>query len=129
MGLSGSGKSTLLRAVNGLNPVVRGSVSVNASGSAYDSPTVTQDQLLQLRSEEVAMVFQRFGLMPWRNVLDNEALGLELGGMSRAEREEFKHVGLPERADNKVSELSGGMQQRCGASMRRCYQSPDSFDG
>ncbi|MEF2071873.1 choline ABC transporter ATP-binding protein [Consotaella aegiceratis] len=119
MGLSGSGKSTLLRAVNGLNPVVRGAVRVTANGWTCDPASCTSKDLLRLRRESVAMVFQQFGLLPWRNVLDNVALGLELGGMSRAERdrkarEQLELVGLSDWADYQVRELSGGMQQRVG---------------
>ena len=99
MGLSGSGKSTLLRAVNGLNPVVRGNVTVRSGDWSVDPANCSRDELLKLRRECVAMVFQQFGLLPWRNVLDNVALGLELGGMGKAEREdkvreELELVGL-----------------------------------
>ncbi|AXS42201.1 choline ABC transporter ATP-binding protein [Breoghania sp. L-A4] len=119
MGLSGSGKSTLLRAVNGLNPVVRGSVRVHSEGWTCDPTSCPADELLRLRRECVAMVFQQFGLLPWRNVVDNVALGLELSGMGRIQREErvreqLDLVGLSDWAENKVSELSGGMQQRVG---------------
>ncbi|WDQ99608.1 choline ABC transporter ATP-binding protein [Devosia sp. J2-20] len=119
MGLSGSGKSTLLRAVNGLNPVVRGTVHVNVGDWSCDPSNCSKDDLLRLRRRSVAMVFQQFGLLPWRNVTDNVALGLELGGMSRAKREakvkeQLELVGLSDWADSKVSELSGGMQQRVG---------------
>ncbi|MBS3847256.1 MULTISPECIES: choline ABC transporter ATP-binding protein [Devosia] len=119
MGLSGSGKSTLLRAVNGLNPVVRGAVHVNVGDWSCDPSNCSKDDLLRLRRRSVAMVFQQFGLLPWRNVTDNVALGLELGGMSRAKREakvkeQLELVGLSDWADSKVSELSGGMQQRVG---------------
>jgi len=119
MGLSGSGKSTLLRAVNGLNPIARGTVTVNSGDWTCQLPDCSREELLRLRRECVAMVFQQFGLLPWRNVLDNVALGLELGGMSRSEREdkvrkELELVGLDEWAESKVSALSGGMQQRVG---------------
>jgi glycine betaine/proline transport system ATP-binding protein len=120
MGLSGSGKSTLLRAVNGLNPVVRGRVLVSDGEDAMTDVTAADAQTLRrVRRNRVAMVFQQFGLLPWRNVLDNVALGLELAGEPRQMREEkvrqqLELVGLTDWAEHKVSQLSGGMQQRVG---------------
>ncbi len=119
MGLSGSGKSTLLRAVNGLNKVVRGSVLINDGSGMTNITEADAAALRDMRLHRVAMVFQQFGLLPWRDVLENVAFGLELGGMSKKEREEKARkqldlVGLTDWADNKVSELSGGMQQRVG---------------
>jgi len=119
MGLSGSGKSTLLRAVNGLNPVTRGRVLVNDGAGMVDVTRADAATLRRLRLERIAMVFQQFGLLPWRSVRDNVGLGLELGGMPRAERrrrtdEQLALVGLSDWADRMVSELSGGMQQRVG---------------
>ena len=119
MGLSGSGKSTLLRAVNGLNPITRGSVTVTDGDWSCTLPQDGKKALRKLRLDSVAMVFQQFGLLPWRNVLDNVALGLELAGQGRAEREKqarekLDMVGLTDWADRKVGELSGGMQQRVG---------------
>ena len=119
MGLSGSGKSTLLRAVNGLNPVVRGDVSLRTSKGMTSVTQANDKTLRQLRLHEVAMVFQQFGLLPWRSVRDNVGLGLELAGLSKPERnarvdEELNLVGLADRADALVGELSGGMQQRVG---------------
>jgi glycine betaine/proline transport system ATP-binding protein len=119
MGLSGSGKSTLLRAANGLNPVSRGSVLVGDGGSVIDVASCGPLQLRKLRRERVAMVFQQFGLLPWRTVRDNVGFGLELRGESRARREQIvgeklELVGLSQWADRYVSELSGGMQQRVG---------------
>lgn len=119
MGLSGSGKSTLLRAVNGLNPVARGEVRIN-DGDAMASVThATEAELRRLRQSRVAMVFQQFGLLPWRSVRENVGLGLELAGVPPKERAEkidrqLALVGLDGWADGKVSELSGGMQQRVG---------------
>lgn len=119
MGLSGSGKSTLLRAVNGLNPVCRGSVIVHDKGWNSDVSNASREDLLRVRREIVAMVFQQFGLLPWRTVRENVGLGLELAGQSAAQMRErvdsqLKLVGLFERAESKVGELSGGMQQRVG---------------
>ncbi len=119
MGLSGSGKSTLLRAVNGLNPVCRGAVTVHDKGWNCEVGSASKEDLLKVRRECVAMVFQQFGLLPWRTVRENVGLGLELAGQTSAQMREkvdsqLKLVGLHERADAKVGELSGGMQQRVG---------------
>jgi len=119
MGLSGSGKSTLLRAVNGLNPVVRGQVEVNDKGTMVDITNADAKTLRRMRLGTIAMVFQQFGLLPWRSVRENVGLGLELGGMPLPERnkkveEQLALVGLADWADRKVGELSGGMQQRVG---------------
>lgn len=119
MGLSGSGKSTLLRAVNGLNPVARGRVLVASGDGEVDVTHADARTLRSIRLKDIAMVFQQFGLLPWRTVRDNVGLGLELGGMPRAERDakvekQLKLVGLSDWADRKVGDLSGGMQQRVG---------------
>jgi glycine betaine/proline transport system ATP-binding protein len=119
MGLSGSGKSTLLRAANGLNPVTRGHVLVRDGDSAIDVATCDTLQMRRLRRERVAMVFQQFGLLPWRTVRENVGFGLELRGDGAAQRkvivdEKLELVGLSQWAERYVSELSGGMQQRVG---------------
>jgi glycine betaine/proline transport system ATP-binding protein len=119
MGLSGSGKSTLLRSVNGLCPVVRGRVLVYNGDEMTDIAKANDETLRHVRRSRVAMVFQQFALLPWRNVLDNVALGLELAGEGRPEREEkakkqLELVGLTDWAKRNVGELSGGMQQRVG---------------
>ncbi|WP_395774160.1 choline ABC transporter ATP-binding protein [Agrobacterium pusense] len=119
MGLSGSGKSTLLRAVNGLAPVVRGNVGVKTKTGFVDPYRSTAKSLRDLRMHTVSMVFQQFGLLPWRNVADNVGFGLELSGVPEAERkrmvtEQLELVNLSAWADRKVGELSGGMQQRVG---------------
>ena len=119
MGLSGSGKSTLLRAANGLNRVTRGSVLVHAGDSPIDVATCDALRLRGLRRERIAMVFQQFGLLPWRTVRDNVGFGLELRGERPAAQrkivdEKLDLVGLSQWADRHVSELSGGMQQRVG---------------
>ncbi|SCX26759.1 MULTISPECIES: choline ABC transporter ATP-binding protein [Agrobacterium] len=119
MGLSGSGKSTLLRAVNRLAPVVRGNVSVKTTSGYIDPYKTSAKTLRDLRTHTVSMVFQQFGLLPWRNVADNVGFGLELSGMPDAERkkrvaEQLELVNLSDWANRKVGELSGGMQQRVG---------------
>ncbi len=129
MGLSGSGKSTLLRAVNGLNPVCRGRVTVHDDGWSCEVGGASRGDLLRVRRECVAMVFQQFGLLPWRTVRENVGLGLELAGQSSAERrakidEQLALVGLSDWADRKVGELSGGMQQRVGLARAFATEAP-----
>ncbi len=129
MGLSGSGKSTLLRAVNGLNPIVRGDVLVHDGTELVSVPKASRAQLRQLRCKAVAMVFQQFGLLPWRSVRENVGLGLELAGVSKRERarrvdEQLALVGLAQWADQPVSALSGGMQQRVGLARAFATEAP-----
>ncbi|MBS0124450.1 choline ABC transporter ATP-binding protein [Aestuariicoccus sp. KMU-90] len=129
MGLSGSGKSTLLRAINGLNPVVRGHVRVNMGDRMLDVVGASARDLRHLRRERVAMVFQQFGLLPWRSVLDNVAFGLELAGVPEAERlqrarAQLDLVGLTDWADRPVQSLSGGMQQRVGLARAFATEAP-----
>ncbi len=119
MGLSGSGKSTLLRAANGLNRVTRGCVLVNDGEKQVDVATCDAAALRRLRRGTIAMIFQQFGLLPWRTVRENVGLGLELRGESVAERkrivdEKLQLVGLERWAERYGHELSGGMQQRVG---------------
>ncbi len=129
MGLSGSGKSTLLRAVNGLNPVCRGDVRV-LDGDRMTSVTKADPATLRrLRLTTIAMVFQQFGLLPWRTVRDNVGLGLELAGQTPEERrakvdEQLALVNLSQWAERKVGELSGGMQQRVGLARAFVTQAP-----
>ena len=119
MGLSGSGKSTLLRAINRLNPISRGCVTVFNQGEEINVTAAGTAQLRHLRTHLVSMVFQQFGLLPWRTVEDNVGFGLEIAGLSKQARmEAVQHqlelVGLQDWAKRKVGELSGGMQQRVG---------------
>ncbi|WP_224007898.1 choline ABC transporter ATP-binding protein [Aureimonas sp. SA4125] len=119
MGLSGSGKSTLIRAVNGLAPITRGRVVIDTGRGAVDPKECGAKRLRELRRHEVAMVFQQFALLPWRSVAENVGLGLELSGMGKAERRDkvmaqLDLVGLGDRANSLVGQLSGGMQQRVG---------------
>jgi len=119
MGLSGSGKSTLLRAVNGLNPVARGMVEVHDGAQMVDVTHANAPTLRRLRQRHIAMVFQQFGLLPWRTVAENVGLGLELAGVPKDERaqrvtDQLALVNLSDWASRRVGELSGGMQQRVG---------------
>lgn len=115
MGLSGSGKSTLLRCINRLIKPTQGEVIINGRDIALAS----DKELLEIRRKELAMVFQHFGLLPHRTVLQNIAFGLELQGVRKEEREQkalesMELVGLSGYEHQMVSELSGGMQQRVG---------------
>ena len=120
MGLSGSGKSTLLRAANGLNAVTRGQVLVADGDSTVDiGANCEAATLRRVRRQRIAMVFQQFGLLPWRTVRDNVGFGLELRGDPPEKRREIidrqlELVGLAQWAERYTSELSGGMQQRVG---------------
>ena len=129
MGLSGSGKSTLLRAVNGLNPVARGEVRLHDGTGLISVTHADAPTLRRLRQERVAMVFQQFGLLPWRTVKDNVGLGLELKGVHAKERAEkveaqLDLVGLSDWGDRQVGELSGGMQQRVGLARAFATEAP-----
>ncbi len=115
MGLSGSGKSTLLRCVNRLIEPTAGRVSIDDT----DVLELETEDLLELRKHRTSMVFQNFGLLDHRTVLENAAFALELQNIPKKEREEKAReslalVGLEGNEDYKVTELSGGMQQRVG---------------
>ncbi len=125
MGLSGCGKSTLLRCVNRLIQPTEGSIEF------YGEDVLSMDkrQLRGIRRERISMVFQHFGLLPHRSVLQNVAFGLEVQGMPRSERYEkaramLEVVGLSDRADAFPHELSGGMKQRVGLA-RALVNEPD----
>ncbi len=129
MGLSGSGKSTLLRGVNALNEVVRGEVRIWDGTEMVSVTKANSSKLRKIRLNNIAMVFQQFGLLPWRSVRENVGLGLELAGISAAERRQrvdnqLATVGLAEWAERKVGDLSGGMQQRVGLARAFATEAP-----
>ncbi|MFI7416880.1 glycine betaine/L-proline ABC transporter ATP-binding protein [Nonomuraea sp. NPDC049684] len=115
MGLSGSGKSTLVRCLTRLVEPTAGRISIGGEDVGHASPA----KLRELRRHRVSMVFQHFGLLPHRKVIDNVAYGLEIQGTPRAARharaaEILTLVGLDGYAGSYPDQLSGGMQQRVG---------------
>jgi glycine betaine/proline transport system ATP-binding protein len=115
MGLSGSGKSTLVRTLIRLIEPTAGKITI----TGRDVMAADAGQLRELRRHTVSMVFQHFGLLAHRRVIDNVAFGLEIQGMSRAERlarasDVLTLVGLEDAANQFPDQLSGGMQQRVG---------------
>jgi len=115
MGLSGSGKSTLVRCFSRLHEITGGEILVEGQ----DIMALNEDQLIQMRRSKMGMVFQSFGLLPHRTVLENVAFPLEMRGQDRHTRREralevVKLVGLEGREDYFPRELSGGQQQRVG---------------
>ncbi|BBH68806.1 glycine/betaine ABC transporter ATP-binding protein [Actinoplanes sp. OR16] len=115
MGLSGSGKSTLVRCLTRLVEPTAGSVVFEGE----DILAAGRKRLRDLRRNKFSMVFQNFGLLPYRRVLDNVAYGLEIRGAGRAERERRARevidlVGLGGYENSYPDQLSGGMQQRVG---------------
>jgi glycine betaine/proline transport system ATP-binding protein len=115
MGLSGSGKSTLVRLLTRLIEPTAGSVVIDGE----DITKADDGQLRELRRNHVAMVFQHFGLLPHRQVIDNISFGLEIRGTGKTERRERAQemvdlVGLSGYESSYPDQLSGGMQQRVG---------------
>ncbi len=125
MGLSGSGKSTLVRCLIRLIEPTAGSVVIEDDNILDYS----EAQLVQFRRSKIAMVFQHFGLLPHRRVIDNAAWGLEIQGFTKDERYERTQttldlVGLQGWEQAFPRELSGGMQQRVGLA-RALAQDPE----
>ncbi len=115
MGLSGSGKSTFVRCVSRLIEVTSGEILIDG----VDIATLSERDLIDLRRSKMGMVFQNFGLLPHRTVLENVAFPLEMRGQNSHDRrdraqEMIKLVGLEGREDYFPRELSGGQQQRVG---------------
>ncbi|HEV7896867.1 MAG TPA: glycine betaine/L-proline ABC transporter ATP-binding protein [Planosporangium sp.] len=115
MGLSGSGKSTLVRCLTRLIEPTAGEVVFEGEDILH----ADKKRLRELRRRKFSMVFQHFGLLPYRRVVDNVAYGLEIRGAGRAERtrramEVIELVGLGGYENSYPDQLSGGMQQRVG---------------
>jgi glycine betaine/proline transport system ATP-binding protein len=115
MGLSGSGKSTLVRTLIRLIEPTAGRISI----AGHEVTASSQSELRELRRHDVSMVFQHFGLLAHRRVIDNVAFGLEVQGMGKSERlararEMLRLVGLEDVENQFPDQLSGGMQQRVG---------------
>ncbi|MTI18332.1 glycine betaine/L-proline ABC transporter ATP-binding protein [Rhodobacteraceae bacterium RKSG542] len=125
MGLSGSGKSTLIRHFNRLIDPTAGQILVDGN----DVMKLSNKELEQFRRQKMSMVFQRFGLLPHRTVIQNVAYGLEIQGVAKTERETtamewIEAVGLNGFENKYPSQLSGGMQQRVGLA-RALANNPD----
>lgn len=115
MGLSGSGKSTLIRCLPRLVEPSAGEIRINDENVSE----MNEEKLTEFRRTKTAMVFQHYGLLPHRTVLQNVSFGLKLRGVDKVEREEkarqvIEKVGLKSWEKHYPSQLSGGMQQRVG---------------
>lgn len=125
MGLSGSGKSTLIRHINRLIDPSAGEVLVGGA----DVMKMSESELREFRRHQTAMVFQKFALLPHRNVLDNTIYGLEVQGVPRAKSTEtammwIERVGLKGFESKYPNQLSGGMQQRVGLARALANDAP-----
>ena len=121
MGLSGSGKSTMIRHFNRLIDPTEGQIKVEGE----DIMQLSDAELIQFRRHKMSMVFQHFGLMPHRTVLDNVAYGLAIQNVDKTERlasanQWLETVGLAGYGDQYPAQLSGGQQQRVGLARALC---------
>ncbi|MCF7936601.1 MAG: betaine/proline/choline family ABC transporter ATP-binding protein [Synergistales bacterium] len=125
MGLSGSGKSTLIRCLLRLVEPTSGGITINGT----DVTAMNTRELKHFRQTQTAMVFQHYGLLPHRSVLDNVAFGLKLRGIGRDQRNEkakqaIAQVGLKGWESYYPASLSGGMRQRVGIARALVAESP-----
>ncbi|MFW6380194.1 MAG: glycine betaine/L-proline ABC transporter ATP-binding protein ProV [Halorhodospira sp.] len=115
MGLSGSGKSTMVRMLNRLIEPTSGHIYLDGN----DITQMSQQELIEMRRRDMAMVFQSFALLPHKTVAENAAFGLDVAGYDHDEQRQkalkaLEAVGLAPNADSYPDELSGGMKQRVG---------------
>lgn len=113
MGPSGSGKSTLMNIVGCLDTPTSGSYVLNGK----DVSNMSENELAEVRNQEIGFVFQTFNLLPRQTSLENVALPLIYAGYTKSQRIEkamlaLKNVGLENRAGHRPNELSGGQRQR-----------------
>lgn len=121
MGLSGSGKSTLIRHFNRLIDPTEGVIRIEGT----DVMQFGKSELQHFRRHKMSMVFQRFGLLPHKSVLDNVSYGLQIQGVDSSvgkakAKEWLETVGLAGYEDQYPSQLSGGQQQRVGLARALC---------
>ncbi|TYB88859.1 MAG: betaine/proline/choline family ABC transporter ATP-binding protein [Kosmotoga sp.] len=125
MGLSGSGKSTLIRCLLRLLEPTSGEIQIDD----YKVTDLSDDELINFRRKEVAMVFQHYGLLPHRTVRENVEFGLKIRGEDKESRkkralEAIERVGLKGWEDNHPNALSGGMRQRVGIARALVMDTP-----
>lgn len=113
MGPSGSGKSTLMNILGCLDTPTSGTYILNG----HDVSKMADNDLAEIRNKQIGFVFQQFHLLPRLTALENVALPLVYGGVSKKTRmEKARHmldmVNLSDRADHRPNELSGGQSQR-----------------
>ncbi len=113
MGPSGSGKSTLMNILGCLDTPTSGTYVLNGN----DVSKMADDQLAEVRNNEIGFVFQQFNLLPRLSAAENVALPLVYAGIGKKERAEraleaLKKVGLADRSHHKPNEMSGGQIQR-----------------
>ena len=113
MGASGSGKSTLMNIIGCLDSPTGGTYKLNNK----DVSNMSENELAEIRNNEIGFVFQTFNLLPRASALDNVALPLVYAGYSSSDRKDLamkalEDVNLVDRATHKPNELSGGQRQR-----------------